>query len=848
LDFDELKIWFENRPKWLQDCARRLIEKGSLEKKDYLDSLAISKKEAIGQIVDFSGIPKGSLTCQESIKSIRLESIANICGINALCSDRPLEFGKTPICIVYGRNGSGKSGYVRLLKHACGVRNPGELLSNVFINNNKPFSAKITLTEEDQIKPINWNGKPIKELSGIEIYDTNCGLLYVNQENEVSYEPWILQLFSKLTEACTYLATLIKSEIESKVSSKPDFPNVYESTNSFIWYKNISERTTRDEIEKKTAWTSLDQKELIEINKRLAESNPSEKAIDLRRQISLIKELVNDLKNLAKSFSNYKCNEYINAKKSAEKKRKLAKEYANKVFSKAPLEGIGTDEWCLLWEAARNYSSKHAYKTEVFPYASTGARCVLCQRKLDKKSRERFISFEEYVKGELQQIAKHTEQKFKELDDLLPDIPENEIINTKMGAAGIFNQDTRAMIAKYIQTVELRKKKLLFANTITEVSELPSKKAFINLIQIARNFSRKARAYEKDALGQNRESLEEISKQLNAKKWLNQQRKSICIEIKRLISIMQLKNTLNLTNTTLLSRRKSILSEELITKAYVKRFHDELKKLKAGHISIDLQKTRTEVGKVYHRIFLKNTNTNIKTTEILSEGEFRIVSLAAFLADTEGRGSKATFIFDDPISSLDHVYEEATARRLIELCNVRQVIVFTHRLSLLGYLIKYAEKANIKRNIVCLSCYRTGQVTDLPINLKKTDKAINNLVDEHLAKAKKALEKSEIDYEHVARSLCSNIRILIERIVEKDLINEVIQRFSPEVNTKNKIGALAKITEKDCTFIDEYMTKYSRYEHSQSEEAPIPLPSPDEIEKDLNKIKSFIENLHRRNN
>jgi len=158
LDFDELKIWFENRPKWLQDCARRLIEKGSLEKKDYLDSLAISKKEAIGQIVDFSGIPKGSLTCQESIKSIRLESIANICGINALCSDRPLEFGKTPICIVYGRNGSGKSGYVRLLKHACGVRNPGELLSNVFINNNKRRrSNKTNQLERKANKRIEWN-------------------------------------------------------------------------------------------------------------------------------------------------------------------------------------------------------------------------------------------------------------------------------------------------------------------------------------------------------------------------------------------------------------------------------------------------------------------------------------------------------------------------------------------------------------------------------------------------------------------------------------------------------------------------------------------------------------------
>lgn len=122
MDFDELQKWFENRPKWLQDCGRHLIEKGLLSQKDYIDLLAICKDEAIGKNVNFSGIPEGSLALQESTKPIRLELIANISGINALCSDKPLDFGKESICIIYGRNGSGKSGYVRLLKHACGVK------------------------------------------------------------------------------------------------------------------------------------------------------------------------------------------------------------------------------------------------------------------------------------------------------------------------------------------------------------------------------------------------------------------------------------------------------------------------------------------------------------------------------------------------------------------------------------------------------------------------------------------------------------------------------------------------------------------------------------------------------
>jgi hypothetical protein len=417
----------------------------------------------------------------------------------------------------------------------------------------------------------------------------------------------------------------------------------------------------------------------------------------------------------------------------------------------------------------------------------------------------------------------------------------------RIEAARISDQDTRAMVTKYAKKIAARKQTVLNACRMTDISALPGKTALISLVQIARILYKKARSYDQDAAGQNRPKLEQRSRELKAREWLNQQRQTINKEIVRLTAIKQLKGALDLTNTTALSRRKSSLADELITNAYIQRFHDELIGLKAKHISVDLEKTRTEVGRVYHRIFLKNANVDVGTMEILSEGEFRIVSLAAFLADTEGRGSKTTFIFDDPISSLDHVYEEVTAQRLVRLSKTRQVIVFTHRLSLVGYLTKYAEKNKIKPEIVCLSCYRIGQITELPINLKRTDRAVNVLLNKRLADAKKAFKKGDIVYENVARSICSDIRVLIERIVEMDLLNEVVRRFCEEVNTKGKIGALAKITKDDCSFVDEYMTKYSRYEHSQSEEVIIPLPLPDEIESDLNEIKRFIENVHSRN-
>lgn len=201
---------------------------------------------------------------------------------------------------------------------------------------------------------------------------------------------------------------------------------------------------------------------------------------------------------------------------------------------------------------------------------------------------------------------------------------------------------------------------------------------------------------------ENRKNLEEQATKLEAQKWLSEQKSLIEEEVKRLKHLHALTEARKLTFTRKLSDKNSDLADKLISPDFIKRFEDELKALGADRIKIQLIKTRTEYGRVYHRILLKNCVKDVCPTEILSEGEFRIVSLAAFLADMEGPTQNTPFIFDEPISSLDQDYEKITSKRLIELCKKRQVIVFTHRLSLLAYLEAAAEKEGIKSLIISI--------------------------------------------------------------------------------------------------------------------------------------------------
>jgi hypothetical protein len=179
----------------------------------------------------------------------------------------------------------------------------------------------------------------------------------------------------------------------------------------------------------------------------------------------------------------------------------------------------------------------------------------------------------------------------------------------------------------------------------------------------------------------------------------------------------------------------------------------------------------------------------------------------------------------------------------VVLAKKRQVVVFTHRLSMLTYLEDAGKSAGIATRTVAINRepWGTGEPGETPFITRKPDKIINGLLDERLARVRKILaDKGNAEYALYAKAICSDVRILVERLVEDTLLNEVVRRFRRAVHTQ-KIAGLAKISPEDCQMIDELMTKYSRYEHSQPNEAPVSLPEPDEIAADLTRLRDWLK-------
>ncbi len=777
-------------------------------------------------------------------------SISDVEGVNALAPKKPLEFGNGNITIVYGNNGSGKSGYVRLLKHVCGARETGILHRNVYKPGSAAQKACISFEQDGVPKTHTWSGQGIcDDLNSVDIFDTSFGKVFVSSDDEVSYEPPVLSFFSSLILACERVASALDVEANRHQSKKPNIPADKKVTPEGTWYEAISAKTSTQDIDKHCTLGSADETEMQTLQQRLAEQAPAEKAKQLKKQKQHIDNLVQDAQKYLKQLSDENYRRIIAAKKKSILKKTAADTAAEKVFSGSELEGIGSDVWKELWEAARNYSVSAAFKEAEYPNISDGSRCVLCHQTLTQEAKERLISFENFVKGEMQKAATDAAKEYETASQTIEALPTSETLKTRIDAAGISQDEVVSQVTDFFAQVQARKDLLPGIDSEEAIpAPLLSPKWIEEANAQSKSLGELAAKYDEDAKSDNREEIKKKLNSLQSRKWLSEHRAAIEEEVTRLKLLNQIQEAKKSTNTMALSKKKGELAEALITDAFVQRFNRELKVLGASQLKVELVKTRTPKGKALHKIKLKETSHNI-LTDVLSEGESRIVSIAAFLADVTGKSNQAPFIFDDPISSLDQSYEEAVVQRLIELSQDKQVIVFTHRLSLLGLIQEYSKKVDREPEIICIRAetWGTGEPGETPLFVKRPDKALNSLINDSLSKAKKLLQEHGKDvYEPYAKSLCSDFRILLERMIEFELMADVVGRYRRDINTKNKINKLALINEQDCQYFDDLMTKYSRYEHSQPLDAPVPLPEPDELENDFNELKKWQADFKQR--
>lgn len=665
IDYTDLATWFSGRSAWLQDAARRLFQNGEITAADLIELETLCKREAGIEVHDHPELTSVAVTAAAlRITStgipLRLESLADVNGINALAPRNPLEFRSHHLTVIYGSNGAGKSGYIRVLKHICGGRGLRTLHRNVFRQPDGNQSLTVNYTHGGTTKCLSWTPSlgVQDDLRAVSLFDNDCANVYINDENEVAYEPPLLSYFRRLVEVCEDLNLKLKQGIAAKVSSKPKLPDEHATSVGARWYAGLSHNTTDAAVDQHCSWTPALEAELTSLVQRFTEPNPAEKAKALRKTKGHIHSLLTLLQTIETSTNDNAQSALLQARTIASEKRRVADEDARKVFENAPLQGIASESWRLLWETARQFSETHAYPDRSFPYVDNDARCVLCQQPLaTTDAGDRLSNFEEFVKGTLASEATKAEDLYTTLLQNVPAIPSDVELDSLLDLAAITDDTLTKTIRDYVTQLGLRREEFLKAAVPGDLKPLAPNTAVSSLTDMETALETAAVTYDRDATTDNKKELADKIRALRCQKWLSEQKAAIHTEIARLREVALLEKAQRSTNTKPLSDKKAALAVQLITDAFVKRFEQELARLGGGRLNVTIENTRTTKGQVWHRVVLKGVQTPLAMSEVLSDGELRVVSIAAFLADVAVNQDSTPFIFDDPISSLDQDYE-----------------------------------------------------------------------------------------------------------------------------------------------------------------------------------------------
>jgi hypothetical protein len=122
---DDILAWSAKLSPWRQDCLRRLALADELVEQDLTDLLIMVKAAAglPGDIAPMTAVPFEKAHFGGGAKhSVVIKGIANVENINRLIPKAGLSFCPNNLTVIYGRNGSGKSGFVRILRTACRTR------------------------------------------------------------------------------------------------------------------------------------------------------------------------------------------------------------------------------------------------------------------------------------------------------------------------------------------------------------------------------------------------------------------------------------------------------------------------------------------------------------------------------------------------------------------------------------------------------------------------------------------------------------------------------------------------------------------------------------------------------
>lgn len=851
----DLAVWADTRPDWQQQVLHRLCQDQAIPAAD-IETIAdqLTKGESTHtQRLVASDIPGNTPTAG----TVRLTSLHDLAGVNALAAGQRLTFGETGLTIIYGDNASGKSGYARVLKSVVGGRVRPDVLGDVYAKTSpSPVAAVIQYQVERQIENWTWSDPPSTQLHRIHYYDETDGDVYLGADSEITYRPSGLRLLDGLVVVCDAVRDALDERLRALETAKTPLPTVPQDTPAAQFLAKLSPKTTSADIVEGCAAPADAQERLGSLlleEGRLKSSDPSKERGRLTALANDLEKVARQAERLSEKLSHQSCTDIDRMRKTATQLRAAAAVASARDFRSEPVPGVGSDTWRVLWEAARAFSETEAHHEHAFPATGEQDRCVLCHQVLTEDARDRMRRFHAFMTDTTERDAAKAEADLAAMRNAIEGL-------TTLPATAVSAQ-ARATSAKeavaeaagtWLQLATERVKSILayldgVAETMPEPLDSSPAEALMLRVTELRTIAARIDA---DSFGQQLDTCSKAAASLQGQITLAGAVEAVTAEVTRLRSKAQIETAKRATDTGAITRKAAELTREYVTREVRDQFTRESERLHLRRIT--LNDTSSKKGHLLHRPALLGAARRATVAQVLSEGEQTALGLSGLFTEIVLDETKSAVILDDPVTSLDHRRRSLVARRLVELAADRQVVVFTHDVTFVGDLVRHAGEAEVP--VTERWIQRCGDVpgtcTDKhPWKAKDVPARIDRLGAE-LARIKR--EKSgwdEEEYEKQTSEWAGELSETWERAVNLGIINEVVDRSTSQVRPL-KFRILSKITQKDD---EEFQAGYGRASewarrHDKAPEVNFVPPQVEEMSEQLEHLKQWFERIKRYRN
>jgi DNA repair ATPase RecN len=854
--------WSKDRPHWQRDGLRRLVLAGEFSEQDIRELTEICKSDyGLVEKIEAKPLAKEHVPGKaSSAAAVALESIYHHKGVNALAEAQTLKFSPG-LTIVYGDNGAGKTGYTRILKQACRARGSEEILGNV-VSGAAPTKPVVAIKYKvgSDPTPKEWNGTGIDDfVSRVSVFDTQSATVYLKEKTNVAFLPFGLDLFDKLVKGCKAVKATLEAEQKSLFTNTLQLiaAQIPEGTVAAKLLSNINSLTKPEAVRAVTRLSEDEEARRAFLDKTLRDlqANDPEKLI---RQLTLrgsrATTLATHLTSIEAALADGQVEGVFAVRAEGRRKSEEARRLKEATFPDGLLPGTGGDLWKKLWEEARHFSQDQAYPQKEFPVVDEGAKCVLCQQDLGHEATHRLKKFEEFVTSTTERELRELRDDFGKRRNAFQNLVTNtEAVSETLKELRLEHESATATIAAAIEQNEKRRLAVVaaLANNSDLASDCP-KLAVVShaATAIAKEIDARIKSLKESGNDESRKKMTAELKELDARIALGKHESAILEEIERKKKIAAYTLCLDETKPASITRKMSEVTKAAVTDRLKKSFKDELRELDFKHIEVELSEEGGADGVFYHRLILTRA-PKMELPKVVSEGEQRCLSIAAFFAELSTADDPSGIVFDDPVSSLDFAWREAVARRLVAESKKRQVIVFTHDVVFLLALKRFAKEldvAALDQHVRFSRAKGAGVCQEkLPWFAMPIKDRIGHMKNEWQRIDKLYRGGDQDAYEKDAKYTYGLLREAWERALEEVLLEKVVERFRPGVQTQ-QIGVLADITDEDCKVVEHAMTKCSRdlRGHDEAAAARAPVPDSTELKADIDALEAWVASIRKR--